>query len=88
MDQIDTSKLGPISVIHPAPGEFSNLELETDAVLRYFHYRHLPEKLQAISKPFCEMARLIIDTLPRNAERSVALRKLLESKDCAVRANV
>lgn len=74
--------------IHPAPTEFSAQLLDADPILRYFHYTHLPEKLQAASRPFCELAAHIISTLPRNAERSVALRKLLEAKDAAVRANV
>lgn len=74
--------------IHPAPTEFSAEEIQTDHVLRYFHYSHLPEALQARSKPFCGVAREIIDTLPRNPERTVALRKLLEAKDAAVRAAI
>jgi len=55
-------------------------------ILQFFAFAHLPEKLQAISKPFGEMADRIVNTLPRNPERTVALRKLLESKDAAVRA--
>ncbi len=74
--------------IHPAPTEFSAEQLATDAILRYFHYSHLPTFLQASSKPFCDLARHIVETTPRNAERTVALRKLLEAKDAAVRANV
>lgn len=74
--------------IHPAPTEFTESEVSMDAVLRYFHYSHLPATLQPRSKPFCDLARLIIDTTPRNAERTVALRKLLEAKDAAVRAHV
>lgn len=74
--------------IHPAPVEFSQQLLDVDPILRYFHYSHLPEKLQAASRPFCELAAHIVGTLPRNAERTVALRKLLEAKDAAVRANV
>lgn len=77
-----------MSDIHPAPVEFSEVELKADPILRYFHYSHLPEKLQGSSKPFCDLARHLIETLPRNAERSVALRKLLEAKDAGVRANV
>jgi len=42
--------------------------------------------LQAVSKPFCELAHASIGNLPRNPERTVMLRKLLEAKDCAVRA--
>lgn len=76
------------NAIHSAPGRFSIQQLETDPILRYFHYSHLPEALQAASKPFCDLAEMIVTTLPRNPERTVALRKLLEAKDAAVRANV
>jgi hypothetical protein len=74
--------------IHPAPTEFTADEIAFDHVLRYFHYSHLPASLQARSKPFCELARQIVNTTPRNPERTVALRKLLESKDAAVRAGI
>ena len=74
--------------IHPSPAEFTADQIATDAILRYFHYAHLPAVLQAASKLFCDLARHIVETLPRNAERTVALRKLLEAKDAAVRANV
>jgi hypothetical protein len=46
----------------------------------------LREDLKAISEPFHDHAFRIVETLPRNPERSAALRKLLEAKDCAVRA--
>ena len=72
----------------PAPAEFNAEQRAADPILRYFHYSHLPPFLQGASKPFCEIARHVIETLPRNAERTVALRKLLEAKDAAVRANV
>lgn len=74
--------------IHPAPNEFTADEIAVDHILRYFHYAHLPSVLQAKSKPFCDLARMIIDTTPRNPERTVALRKLLEAKDAAVRAGL
>ena len=57
----------------------------TEPIMQFFTYAHLPPQLQEISRPFSEMAQRIM-TLPRNAERSTALRKLLEAKDCAVRA--
>ena len=41
---------------------------------------------QEVSKPFGELAQHIVTTLPRNPERTFALRKLLEGKDAAVRA--
>jgi len=57
-------------------------------ILQFFGYAHLPPHLQAVSKPFGDLADQIVATLPRNPERTVALRKLLEAKDAAVRALV
>lgn len=57
-----------------------------DRMLQFFAYDHLRDDLKAISKPFGDLAQQIVDTLPPNPERTVALRKLLEAKDCAVRA--
>lgn len=59
-----------------------------DRLLQFFAYKHLPEHLQEISKPFGDMAEWIVNSLPSNAERTTALRKLLEAKDCAVRAKL
>ena len=61
------------------------MEKNNDRMLQFFKYKHLPDNLQEISKPFCELAEKIVETLPRTPERTVTLRKLLESKDCAVR---
>ena len=55
-------------------------------LLRYFAYDHLPEKLQTISEPFHHLAKTLADTLPPGPETTVALRKLLEAKDAAVRS--
>jgi hypothetical protein len=57
-----------------------------EPMLQFFAYEHLPEHLKRVSAPFGDLAQQIVETLPRNAERTVALRKLLEAKDCAVRA--
>lgn len=76
------------------------MEQPKEHILQFFAYDHLPPHLKAISKPFCELAHAIANgdngpesgnvtfggPLPRNPERTVALRKLLESKDAAVRA--
>ena len=72
--------------IHPAPVEFTEDELRTTPILRYFHYSHLPPHLQERSRPFAVQARNIMDTTPISAERTAGLRKLLECKDCIVRA--
>jgi hypothetical protein len=76
------------SGIHPAPTEFSDAQVATDPILHFFHYAHLPERLRSTSRLFFILAATLVTTLPRNAERSVALRKLLEAKDAAVRANL
>lgn len=57
-----------------------------EPILQFFAYAHLPPHLQAVSKPFGDLAYDLVDKLPRNPERTVALRKLLEAKDAAVRA--
>jgi hypothetical protein len=74
--------------IHPAPPSFTEEQLSQDPILKYFHYAHLPLMLQSTSKLFHDLAHELVTTLPRNAERTIALRKLLESKDAAVRTKV
>lgn len=55
-------------------------------VLKFFEYGHLPPHLQKVSKGFCELAKEVADRSPESQETTVALRKLLEAKDAAVRA--
>jgi hypothetical protein len=62
--------------------------IETDPILRFFQWTHLPPKLQVVSAQFSRLAIGIVESVPRNAERTVALRKLLEAKDAAVRATL
>lgn len=50
--------------IHPAPLEFTEKEIHLDHILWFFHYSHLPSHLQTISRPFCAMARHLIDNTP------------------------
>lgn len=57
----------------------------TEPMLQFFEYGHLPEKLQEASRPFCDLAKRVAEDYPRNPERTVTLRKLLEAKDAAVR---
>lgn len=72
--------------------------MDQEHIMQFFAYEHLPSHLQQISMPFCLVAYAIVGDprgqapalsgypLPRNPERTVALRKLLEAKDAAVRA--
>lgn len=59
---------------------------EREPILKFFVFGHLPHHLKLVSEPFAVLAEQLCANLPRNAERSVALRKLLEGKDAAVRA--
>jgi hypothetical protein len=58
----------------------------TTGLLRYFEYAHLPEHLQAVSKPVGDLAQDMAAKLPDGPELTTGLRKLLEAKDCLVRA--
>ena len=55
-------------------------------IMKYFAYEHLPEELQKISSPICDIARAYDKRIRSSAEKSAGLRKLLEAKDCMVRA--
>jgi hypothetical protein len=57
-----------------------------DRMLKFFAFEHLRPDLQEVSKPFSELAQRLVELVPAGAERTVALRKLLEAKDAAVRA--
>jgi hypothetical protein len=58
------------------------------SIARYFEYGHLPQHLQEISQPFTVLAARMLLALPDGPELTVGLRKLLEAKDCFVRAAV
>lgn len=59
-----------------------------EQLLQFFAWDHLPKELGEISKEFAILANELVRVLPRNPERTMALRKLLEAKDCAVRARL
>jgi len=57
-------------------------------ILKYFRYDHLPEHLQMVSREFYILAHRMNDKLLDGPEKSAGLRKLLEAKDCMVRASL
>lgn len=86
--------LWPVDVALACEG-CGGYELEREAmvvanepIMEFFEFAHLPPHLQEVSRPFGELAQKIVAELPRNPERTVALRKLLEAKDAAVRARL
>ena len=72
----------------PPPAAAQPVAPYVEPILQFFRWFHLPESLAAVSRPFGLMAEHVVHTLPRNPERTVALRKLLEAKDAAVRASL
>lgn len=96
--QADTARevLDKLELAHKEAAEFrikkfvdetqKSSPAQRDRMLQFFTYAHLPEHLGKVSLPFCQLAEELCETLPSNPERTVALRKLLEAKDCAVRA--
>jgi len=64
-------------------GEVTNPAVK---LLTYFGYDHLPTGLDTVSRPFYVLAHQLYAELPESAETTVALRKLLEAKDAAVRS--
>lgn len=58
----------------------------TAGLARYFDYDHLPARLQSVSRACYNLAAEMIDRLPDGPELTTGLRKLLEAKDCFVRA--
>ncbi|MFG0262869.1 MAG: hypothetical protein ACF788_10810 [Novipirellula sp. JB048] len=62
--------------------------MNEERMLKWFEYDHLPGHLQIVSKPFGELAKTFVSLTDPGPERTVALRKLLEAKDAAVRARL
>jgi hypothetical protein len=60
----------------------------SEPILQWFAYSHLPAQLREASKPFADLAIEVVNTMPKCDERDMCLRKLLEAKDCAVRATI
>lgn len=58
------------------------------SLVKWFEYKHLPPHLQEVSKQFGDLATWVNESLEEGPEKTVALRKLLEAKDAAVRAKV
>lgn len=59
-----------------------------EALLGWFQSDHLPEDLRDTSR-LCEIvAKAMVETIPDDPELTAGLRKLLEAKDCFVRARV
>lgn len=70
------------------PIDITNRHPGTQSLLRYFEYKHLPKRLADISKVCHDQAYAMVEMLPDGPELTAGLRKLLEAKDCFVRAGL
>lgn len=57
-------------------------------IMRHFAFAHLPPDLKEVSEPMGVLAKVMDENLPDCAEKSAGLRKMLEAKDCFVRAKL
>lgn len=62
------------------------MAVQSDALMRYFEFLHLPPKLQHVSRHFYSLAEIVQNTVPDGPEKTFCLRQLLLAKDAAVRA--
>lgn len=74
--------------LEEGPKERVGDALQKEHILQFFEFGHLPKHLADVSGEFYGLAMTLVSILPRNPERTVALRKLLEAKDAAVRARL
>lgn len=85
-------KIQQIATIFTIPLSFfstnQDINMKQNEIMKFFEYEHLPGYLKEASKQFALLAEWMSLNLPDNAEKSAGLRKLLEAKDCAVRAKI
>jgi hypothetical protein len=80
-----------VSRSHFVDGSFCCKGKELDmpsTKLKWFQFTHLPEKLQPVSAACFLLAKQMEESLPDGPEKSAGMRKLLEAKDCFVRAEL
>lgn len=66
--------------------DYSRRDPETRHLMQMFTYDHLPVHLQGISAQCAQLADEMATRAPDGPELTAGLRKLLEAKDCFVRA--
>lgn len=68
------------------PEEGAMKEEKSDPIMEFFEYEHLPIQLKVVSSRLSKLAYYLHDSIPNSPEKTEGLRKLLEAKDCFVRA--
>lgn len=57
-------------------------------LLKWLRHAHLPPVLQEVVSPIEALARQLDQTLSEGPEKTAGMRKLIEAKDCFVRARI
>jgi hypothetical protein len=68
------------------PSSQQSNPIDKSGIIQHFQYDHLPDTLKVVSRPICDLAQEMNAYLEPGAEKDAGLRKLLEAKDCLVRA--
>lgn len=68
--------------------DVSSRHHSTQQIARYFAYEHLKTPMRQVAEACAGLAEDMIRTLPDGPELTAGLRKLLEAKDCFVRASL
>jgi hypothetical protein len=66
--------------------DLTHRHVSTQQIFRHFAYEHLKVPMRGVSAQCHDLAVLMISTIPDGPELTAGLRKLLEAKDCFVRA--
>lgn len=82
------TKPTPAPAPAPTPPKPTPAPAARSPILQFFAYSHLPPHLQDVSSEIAAIAERMESILPASAEKSAGLRKLLEAKDCFVRARL
>lgn len=82
------NRLDTISQMWARLDELVNPPVTQSSLMQYFTYEHLPDHLKFVSAPICELAKLLDEEVQDGPEKSAGMRKLLEAKDCFVRARL
>ena len=70
------------------PGRIDTPRVSHNPIMQFFQSDHLPKDLRRVAQPVAELAIQMDAVLPGGPEKSAGLRKLLEAKDCFVRAAI
>lgn len=79
-------KEAQVSFAPPAP--VAKRCKEVQELCSFFSYNHLPLELQGIVEPICSTLDILLEQVPDSEETIAGLRKMLEAKDCFVRAKL